>query len=239
MTTQERTIGEIVAQDYRAAAVFKKYKIDFCCNGNRSLQDATEKKGISVEEIERELENLSEIGEENIDVNRWPLDLLADYVEKTHHRYIKEKSPILLQFLNKIMRVHGERHPELYEVYDLFEESVRDLGEHLEKEERILFPFIRKMMEAKQTGTSLETAHFGSVENPVAMMMHEHDQEGERFRKIADLTSDYQYPADACSTYQVAFKMLEEFQDDLHKHIHTENNILFPKSVELEKTFRN
>ncbi len=238
MNTKELTIGEMVAQDYRAAAVFKKYQIDFCCNGNRSLSEATEKKGISIEDISRELEQLDAHQGESIDYGAWPLDLLADYVEKTHHRYIKEKSPILLQFLNKIQRVHGERHPELYEVYDLFEESAKDLAHHLEKEEQILFPFIRKMVEAQRSGTPLETAHFGSVENPVEMMKHEHDQEGERFRKIAELTDQYRFPEDACSTYQVSFKMLEEFQDDLHKHIHLENNILFLKAIELEKQLR-
>lgn len=239
MYTTEKTIGEIVAEDFRAASVFKKYNIDFCCKGNRSIDEACETKKINPEDVYRELDNLQNKNTEGIDFNSWPLDLLADYVEKTHHRYIEEKTPVLLQFLNKISKVHGDRHPELLEVYELFEESAQDLGAHLKKEELILFPFIKKMMNAQREGKAMENPQFGTVENPVVMMKHEHTVEGDRFAKIAELTNNYQFPDDACSTYQVTFKMLEDFENDLHKHIHLENNILFPKAVELEKTFRN
>lgn len=239
MATLEKTIGEIVADDFRTAAVFKKYGIDFCCKGNRSIEEACDVKKINPENIYRDLDNISTNTSQNTDFTSWPLDLLADYVEKVHHRYIEEKTPALLQFLNKISKVHGGRHPELFEIYNLFEESAKDLAAHLKKEELILFPFIKKMVNAQREGKALETAHFGTVENPVAMMKHEHSVEGERFEKIAVLTNKYQTPEDGCSTYNVAFKMLEEFENDLHKHIHLENNILFPKAIELEKTFRN
>lgn len=238
MTTLDKTIGEIVADDFRTAAVFKKYGIDFCCKGNRSIEEATERKKINPEDVYRDLENIGAESNGNIDFNSWPLDLLADYVEKTHHRYIEDKTPALLQFLNKISKVHGERHPELVEVYQLFEESAHDLAAHLKKEELILFPFIKKMIHAQRENLPLENPHFGTVENPVTMMKHEHSVEGDRFETIRELTNDYQIPTDACSTYQVTFKMLEEFENDLHKHIHIENNILFPKAIELEKTFR-
>lgn len=238
MTTLDKTIGEIVADDFRTAAVFKKYGIDFCCKGNRSIEEATERKKINPEDVYRDLESIGAESNGNIDFNSWPLDLLADYVEKTHHRYIEDKTPALLQFLNKISKVHGERHPELVEVYQLFEESAHDLAAHLKKEELILFPFIKKMIHAQRENLPLENPHFGTVENPVTMMKHEHSVEGDRFETIRELTNDYQIPTDACSTYQVTFKMLEEFENDLHKHIHIENNILFPKAIELEKTFR-
>lgn len=238
MTTLDKTIGEIVADDFRTAAVFKKYGIDFCCKGNRSIEEATERKKINPEDVYRDLENIGAESNGNIDFNSWPLDLLADYVEKTHHRYIEDKTPALLQFLNKISKVHGERHPELVEVYQLFEESAHDLAAHLKKEELILFPFIKKMIHAQRENLPLENPHFGTVENPVTMMKHEHSVEGDRFETIRELTNDYKIPTDACSTYQVTFKMLEEFENDLHKHIHIENNILFPKAIELEKTFR-
>jgi regulator of cell morphogenesis and NO signaling len=125
----------------------------------------------------------------------------------------------------------------LFEINELFVESAKDLGAHMKKEELILFPFIKKMIAAKQKGENVEKPHFGSVENPVAMMKHEHTVEGDRFVKIAALTSNYQFPEDSCGTYQVTFKMLEDFEKDLHTHIHLENNILFPKAIELEKTF--
>lgn len=239
MATVEKTIGEIVADDFRSAAVFKKYGIDFCCKGNRSIEDACEAKKINPEDIYRDLENVASTTGQNTDFTSWPLDLLADYVEKVHHRYIGEKTPALLQFLNKIAKVHGGRHPELFEVYELFEESAKDLAAHLKKEELILFPFIRKMVNAEREGSALEAPHFGTVENPVEMMKDEHSAEGERFEKIAKRTNGYTTPEDACSTYNVAFRMLEEFENDLHKHIHLENNILFPKAIELEKKLRN
>lgn len=237
MLTKEKTIGELVAEDFRAAQVFRKYKIDFCCKGNRSIQEACENKKFTAEQIYADLEQISAEKSDNTDFNSWPLDLLADYVEKTHHRYVEENSAVLIQYLNKLCKVHGDRHPVLFEISKEFNESAQELAAHMKKEELILFPFIRKMVAAKQTGAALDTPHFGTVESPVAMMKHEHTVEGERFVKIAELTNGYQYPEDACGTYQVTFRMLEDFENDLHKHIHLENNILFPKAIALEKTF--
>ncbi|MCJ8497060.1 iron-sulfur cluster repair di-iron protein [Chryseobacterium salipaludis] len=237
MLVQEKTIGQMVAEDFRAAAVFRKYKIDFCCKGNRTIEEACDNKKVTPEEIYKDLDALNQAKAGDIDFNSWPLDLLADYVEKTHHRYVEENSTVLLQYLNKLCKVHGDRHPELFEINKLFTESAQELAAHMKKEELILFPFIKRMVAAKQNGEELPKPHFGTVENPVAMMKHEHTTEGERFQKIAELTNNYQFPEDACGTYQVTFRMLEDFEQDLHKHIHLENNILFPKAIELEKTF--
>ncbi len=238
MDTSNKTIGEIVAEDFKAAAVFKKYGIDFCCKGNRTIEEACERKHINTQEVYNELQNLQKTSGE-IDFNSFPLDLLADYVEKTHHRYVDEKTPILLQFLNKLCNVHGGRHPELFEINELFAQSAEDLGAHLRKEEQVLFPFIRQMVDANLKGITLENPHFGTVENPVNMMMHEHTVEGERFAKISEITNGYKTPEDGCTTFRVTFQMLEDFENDLHKHIHIENNILFPKAIELEKSFHN
>ena len=237
MVTKEKTIGEMVAEDFKAAEVFRKYKIDFCCKGGRTVEEACDKKKVSPEEIYKELEEVANRKSEDIDFNSWPLDLLADYVEKTHHRYVEEKSAMLIPYLNKLCKVHGERHPELFEINELFIGSAQDLAAHMKKEELILFPFIKQMVEAKKNGEPLPAPRFGTVENPVAMMKHEHEAEGERFVKIAELTNNYEFPDDACGTYQVTYRMLEDFQNDLHKHIHLENNILFPKAIAMEKTF--
>ncbi len=237
--TKDTIIGDLVAHDYRAASVFKKNKIDFCCNGNRSIEDACTKKGLDTEQIVKDLNNTNNAGTLNqTDYTSWPLDLLADYVEKKHHRYVREKIQEITPFLHKIVRVHGDRHPELLEVAQLFGESSEDLTDHMVKEESILFPHIRRMVESKHSNTPV-SAPFGTVQNPIKMMMAEHDNEGERFRKIAELTNDYTMPADGCTTYRVTFAMLKEFEDDLHLHIHLENNILFPKSIELEEQFVN
>lgn len=237
-TTNKVTIGEIVAQDFRTAAIFSRYGIDFCCKGHRTLEEVCEKKNIDEDMLTAQLEAAMKNSDgQSIDYKVWPLDLLTDYIEKTHHRYIEEKTPALLQFLNKLCKVHGERHPELFEINSLFTQSAGDLAAHLKKEELILFPFIRKMVNAQMRQEYLEMPHFGTVENPVAMMKEEHSAEGERFEKIAELTNNYTPPADACNTYRVTFAMLQEFETDLHRHIHIENNILFPKAIALEKTF--
>ena len=237
MYLQTTFIGDLVASDFRSAAIFKKHGIDFCCKGGRTIEQACAPKKINPELIYNDIQNLPKGGGDNIDFTSWPLDLLADYVERIHHRYCEEKTPILQAFLDKLCKVHGPAHPELFEVRDLFNASAQDLGAHLKKEELVLFPFIKQMVKAKQTGEALRVPHFGSVENPVAMMKHEHTIEGERFRKMAEITDEFTPPAGACNTYRVAYAMLAEFEDDLHRHIHIENNILFPKAISLEKEF--
>ena len=237
-TNNNTTIGEIVAHDFRTAAVFSKHGIDFCCKGQRSIDEVCQKNNLNPAHLSQELNDvMSNKGGESIDFKTWPLDLLADYVEKKHHRYVEEKTPTLIQFLNKLCKVHGGTHPELFEITALFTSSAQDLAAHMKKEELILFPFIRKMAEAKSQNRDLATPHFGTVENPIAMMQDEHLTEGERFVKIAALTNNYTPPSDACNTYKVTYSMLQEFEQDLHKHIHLENNILFPKAIEMQKRF--
>lgn len=231
-----KQIGEYVAEDYRTASVFSRYGIDFCCKGNRTLDEVCQTKNIDSNELLGDLNAIltTKYGE-NIDYNSWPLDLLSEYIEKKHHRYVEEKIPVLKQFLNKLCKVHGNRHPELLEINELFVASAGELASHMKKEELILFPFIKKMVNASISGQGIQAPGFGTIENPITMMMQEHDNEGERFRKIAQLSNNYNPPSDACNTYKVTFAMLNEFEQDLHLHIHLENNILFPKAAILEK----
>ncbi len=234
--TLEKTIGQMVADDYRSAAVFEKFGIDFCCNGNRGIDEACEQKKVDAGELRKKLEMaLTQTTAETTDYKSWPLDLLADYIEKKHHRYVEERIPVLTQYLTKINKVHGARHPELQQILDLFVASGGELTMHMKKEELVLFPYIRKMVKAKRNGEVLAEPRFGTVKNPIQTMMQEHDNEGERFRQIEALSDNYTPPKDACNTYNVAFALLKEFQDDLHLHIHLENNILFPKAEEMEK----
>jgi len=234
---EQTTIGEYVAEDFRTAAVFSKYGIDFCCKGHRTLEEVCSAKGLDITILQGEISSvLNTKGDGGIDFKSWPTDLLIDYIEKTHHRYVEEKTPTLLQFLDKLCKVHGNAHPELFEIYDLFKGCAGELAQHMKKEEFILFPFIKRLVSAAMHNETIEMPPFGTVDNPIAMMKHEHDAEGERFRKIVELTDNYTPPADACNTYKVTFAMLQEFEQDLHKHIHLENNILFPKAQELEKT---
>lgn len=232
----EKTIGETVAQDYRTAAVFENYGIDFCCGGSQTIDEACKTKGISKDVLLSSLENATKSDSSGTtDYNAWPIDLLTDYIEKKHHRYIEEKTPLIKQYLDKICTVHGKQHPQLFQIRDLFFQSAADLAAHMKKEELILFPFVRKMAGAQHRKQSLSAPHFGTVQHPIQMMKHEHDSEGDIFKKIADLSNNYTPPANGCNTYKTAFSMLKEFEKDLHTHIHLENNILFPKSIEMEK----
>lgn len=231
--TEEKHIGKIVAEDYRTAAVFKSFGIDFCCKGNRSIAEVCDKSQIDQDKLMNEIEKvINQETKTTTDHQSWPLDLLADYIEKKHHRYVEASLPVLNQYLEKICKVHGSHHPELYEITDIFSESVAEFTKHMKKEELILFPFIRKMVTKKQADGS----SFGSVENPVNMMKEDHSAEGERFERIAKLSNNYTPPSDACNTYRVSFSLLKEFEEDLHTHIHLENNILFPKAIEMEKS---
>lgn len=237
MNIQEnQIIGELVAKDYRTASVFKKYGIDFCCQGNRTIDEACQKKNIDSKSVVNDLDAIIQAqGENTTDYKSWPLDLLADYIEKKHHRYVVEKTAEILPYLDKICRVHGDRHPELFEINEHFNKTAGELAMHMKKEELILFPFVRKLAQAKQEGSNVIAPPFGTVQNPIEAMMQEHTNEGDRFRKIEELSNNYTPPQDACNTYGVTLGLLKEFEQDLHLHIHLENNILFPKAIELEK----
>jgi len=228
------TIGEIIAKDFRTSSVFTKYGIDFCCGGDKTLQAACTENSVDPAALQNDLDKVTQTPNTEMDFNSWSLDLLVDYIEKTYHRYIKETTPLLLQYLEKIYEVHGSNHPELAEIYGLFSHSAGDLAMHLQKEELVLFPLIREIAKAKESGQKLVIRM--PVQNPVLGMMSEHIIEGDRFHQIAALSSGYTVPEDGCNTYRTAYAMLQEFEQKLHSHIALENNILFPQAIEQEKS---
>lgn len=242
-STEEKTIGEFVAADYRTAAVFKKYGIDFCCNGNRPIEEACAENNSNADQVKKDIFDVicspGYTGNANSDFKTWPLDLLADYIEKKHHRYVTAQLPLLNAYLEKLCNVHGTKHPELFEIKDLFKGCAAELKAHMIKEESMLFPYIRKMVRAKEEEKNNIASPFGKVQNPIRMMMQEHDTEGKRFRKISALSNNYTAPADGCGTYSVTYALLQEFETDLQLHIHLENNILFPNAVVMETAFNN
>ncbi len=232
----ESIIGEIVAQNYKAASIFKAHRIDFCCNGNRSIATASKEKNIDESLILKELsEVLAKKEEADIDFQSWPIDLLADYIKKKHHRYVVAKIAEITPYLKRVANVHGDNHPELLEIRELFGQTAEELTSHMQKEENVLFPYIIEMVDKKSRGEKLIKPPFGSIENPINAMHIEHDNEGVRFRKISELSNNYETPEDGCNTYRVTYSLLEEFENDLHRHIHLENNILFPAAIEFEK----
>lgn len=231
-----KKVGEFVADDYRTATVFQKNGIDFCCKGGKTIEEACGDKKISPDTLLAELNEVAkEAKSPDSDFQSWKLDALAEYIVNKHHHYIEQTTPALKQFLDKLCKVHGERHHELFEINELFIWLTGELEGHMKREELVLFPSIIKMWQTRESGGKMDPSPFGTIQNPIQMMMNEHQTEGDGFERISELSRSYQAPADGCTTYRVAYNMLKEFDSDLHWHIHLENNILFPKAIELEK----
>jgi regulator of cell morphogenesis and NO signaling len=234
------SVGQIATADFRAAAIFREFGIDFCCHGDDDFTTACHKAQVDPILVVKKLQQLQEepFQIQNIQFANWPIDLLMDYILKIHHRGIRQKGPDILDLLDKVTAVHGERHPELFEVRTLFAESLQDLSDHLTKEEEVLFPYLYKLFQSSSEGSMPEPFHCGSVGYPIEVMLTEHDGEGERYRIISSLTNGYKTPQDACNSYRLVLNQLCEFEQDLHQHIHLENNILFPWAIEQEQKNR-
>lgn len=233
--TQSASIGEIVASDFRTAEVFRKYKIDFCCGGKKSLTQVCKEKNIDVTEVNRDLKFLGSPKESPAsNFSDWDPAFLVDYIVNVHHKYVSNAIPLLLEYTTKVSKVHGAAHEEVIAIADLFREASEELISHMGKEENILFPYIKQLADKANDEQPTAACSFGSVQNPIRMMEHEHEVVGDIFKTIRELSNDYTPPEEACATYKVSYLKLKEFEEDLHQHIHLENNILFPKSVELE-----
>jgi len=233
-------VGEIARFNYKTVEVFEKLRIDFCCGGDLSLEEACKRQKVNADEILLSLKNL--IGSSQTDNDRihsLPLDQLIDHIIKVHHSYVVESIPILQKYLHKITDVHGTNHPELAEVEDSFNQAAANLLQHMQKEEQILFPAIKEMLLAKAGESEFSGSHCGTVQSPISVMKQEHEAEGDRFEKISAMTNNYTIPEDACNTFAYAYQKLQEFEQDLHRHIHLENNILFPEAIKLEKELWN
>jgi regulator of cell morphogenesis and NO signaling len=229
-------VAEIVAKNYLTAMIFTKYGIDFCCNGKRSIEKACLDSNANILALQQDIEAFFKETQQTElpQYNQWPLEALVHHVKNKHHSYIKDHVPLINGYLTKLCRVHGENHPELFTITELFAASSSDLLLHLQKEENILFPYILELDLANKNRTPLAPTPFGTVRNPITMMMHEHTIEGERFRKIRELSNDYTPPAKACNTYKAAYAALEDYERDLHLHIHLENNLIFETAIDYE-----
>jgi regulator of cell morphogenesis and NO signaling len=224
-------VGDIVATDIRTAAVFQKFGIDFCCGGRRSLAEACRGAAADPAAVQAALEALRPEDAPGDDMARWPVERLAAAIVESHHEYIRSSIPVITAYLEKLVKVHGERHPELTRVQQAFKQVGRDLEPHLMKEEHVLFPYIAELAGAEKPRSS----PFGSVGNPIRMMEREHELVGNEMRLIRALTNDFTPPKDGCNTYRVCFAELLRFEQDLHRHVHLENNVLFPKVLALEQ----
>ncbi|BBE20147.1 nitric oxide-dependent regulator DnrN or NorA [Aquipluma nitroreducens] len=232
----DASVGEVVKINFKTASIFQKNNIDFCCGGDKTISEACANAGLDTDQLIGQLETIAEqIDADSQYINDLSLEELSTYIIKRHHTYVRESITTIKKNLEKICQVHGEHHPELFEINRLFTDSSGNLIMHMQKEELMLFPFIRRLEISSGDDTPLPQSPFGSVSNPISAMLAEHQQEGDRFDQISILTERYTAPEDACTTYELTLKQLRDFENDLHRHIHLENNILFPKAIELEK----
>lgn len=231
-----QTIKEIVTENFQTASVFEKYSLDFCCRGGKTISEACAEKGISVDPVINDLATIGTSRDNSgTHFSEWSLDFLIDYIIKNHHGYVKRMIPVLYGHTQKVSTVHGSHHPEVIKIADAFESVAAEFQQHMRKEEQVLFPYIISLVEAKKADRPSIRSPFGSVQNPIRMMEEEHQAAGDEMYGIRLLSNAYTPPEDACTTFRVSYQELQEFEKDLHQHVHLENNILFPKAIALEQ----
>ncbi len=232
--TNTTTIGELALQVPKAIAVMEKWQIDYCCRGHRSIADACATAGVSVEQL------LTEIGDGRsaaaTGLEEKCLRDIQKYVVETHHAYTRDTLETVRLLADKVANRHGAHHPEVIEVRALVMQMVDDLLPHMLKEEQVLFPYIENLEAAAEHGDPAPVPFFGTVKNPIRMMMNEHEAVGDLLVLLRGVTTDYTLPSDACLSYRALYERLAELEEDLHRHIHVENNLLFPRAAQLEES---
>ncbi len=229
-------VKDIVLQNFKAAGVMEKYGIDFCCKGKRPLNEALSEKKINHDQFMNELQQtlkISTIDEERFE--HWDLHFLSQYIVNNHHSYVRQSIPVIHEHLAKINNVHGYKYAYLQKILQEFYDIAGELIGHMQKEEKVLFPLIKYIEDSKRFNEKPKTEGYGTVKNPIKKMEAEHAGAGRGLENIRALTNNYYLPADACTTFKVTFSELDHFEKDLHKHVHLENNILFPKAIALEE----
>jgi regulator of cell morphogenesis and NO signaling len=239
LITAQTIVRDVVAKYPQARAVFEKYGIDYCCGGEKKIEEAMQGKAVAFEELVAELnEAMSGAADPDDTTRDWyaaSLSELADYIEERHHTFMKAQLPHLRNILATVERAHNERHGEmLRELLGIYEGLQSEIENHLMKEEQVLFPYIRRIEAFVREGGGEPVVHCGTIQNPIRQMEYEHENAGQALAKMREITSDYRLLEDACNTFRALYEGLEVMEADLHEHIHLENNILFPKSIELE-----
>ena len=226
-TISEKTIGEIVAADYAHATILMRYDIDACCGGRRTLEEACIERGVDVDEVERKLIQLDEQhADADVRPEQWPLSFLTEYIEHVHHAFVREQLPVLLRFAEKVADVHGHQDPHLFDIDALIRELASTVNHHMVNEEELLFPQIRQ----SERSASRRPDQTDLLLSVIADYADEHERLGEVVRRLRVLTDDYQAPEHACNTYRAFYTGVHLFEQDLRRHLHLENNILFPRA---------
>ncbi|MCB0757380.1 MAG: iron-sulfur cluster repair di-iron protein [Flavobacteriales bacterium] len=229
------TLAEVVTKDMRKAEVFKKYGLDFCCNGHLTVREACAAKGLDVTQVEQELRDADKVQTSTaLPYNDWSVDFLADFIVNTHHAFLRKNLPDIGKYAAKVEQVHGQAHPELHQVRQLVDEVIAEFTGHLAEEERNMFPYIKQLVAAKNNVQPLPSSPMVRFSESLEALIKEHVSVGGMLDRINEVTRGYTLPDDACASYTLLFRMLRELEDDTHVHIHLENNILFRKAAELE-----
>ena len=235
MITTDMTVRDVANELPQSTRLFEKLKIDYCCGGNQTLAEGCTSAGVDVYAVIQMLaEATQQKSEDAVDFTSASLPQLITHIVDTHHVFTKSEMDRLQLLADKVLAAHGGNHPELVHLDELLTRLCADLKPHMFKEEHVLFPYIFALARAADQQGAVPFAPFGTVNNPIRMMMREHDTAGEILRELRKLTFDYKVPADACISYQTLYQALENFEKDLHQHIHLENNILFPKALDVE-----
>ena len=230
------TLGELAAADVRKAEVFKKFGIDFCCGGKKSLKQACEELKLDVAQVEKELnETVQQSRGTSFDFNRWELDFLSDYIYNEHHQYYYAEGPIIADLMQKVYNHHGASHPFLQKLSAMYKTLQSELSAHFLKEEKIIFPHIKNLVNAKKTNTAPVMDGIDNIQTPLQVMEADHEAAGGLLAEMRALTNGYTLPADACNSFALLYHKMKALEEDLHQHIHLENNILFAKAAKLEK----
>lgn len=227
------SLGQLVTEQPLRARAFEALGLDYCCGGKQTLQEACAQAGLDPARVLEQIQESDQAAAQSPgrDWSTAPLQDLVDNILSTHHAYLREAFPHIQELMAKVVRAHQENHPELKEVADISQNLIVELNSHMMKEEHILFPLIERLI-AGETPTNF---HCGSIGNPIRVMEAEHDGAGDALARLRTLTSDYTPPEDACPTFRALLSELHHLEQDLHQHIHKENNILFPRSLELEQ----
>jgi regulator of cell morphogenesis and NO signaling len=232
-----KTIRELALEIPGATRVFEKAGIDYCCGGGTPFQEACAAAGVSTDDVVRSLEQAGESNASAAGEIQWQteqLSKLAAHIVSKHHVFTRDELARLDALLSKVCSVHGQNHSELFRIQSLFKDMNRDLIPHMQKEEMVLFPYIEQMEAASIDGMPAPVPFFGTVQNPIRMMMMEHETVGEILKQIRQISGGFSVPKDGCISYETLYKALDALEHDLHQHIHLENNVLFPRAVALE-----
>lgn len=228
----DQTLASMVTGNHQIVPVLEKYNLDFCCKGKRTLAQACAEKGVKIESITEELKSLTNAaGRQQMPFTEMSAEQLISYILIHHHFYVAQSMPTIIAHLNKVATKHGERFPYMKEVYELFTIIMREMTLHMQKEESVLFPRIKEVESLHNSGKASEILP-GYIKMPVDAMEADHEEAGDILYRIRTLTNNYTPPQDACTTFKVTLAELKEFEEDLHKHVHLENNILFPKAIQ-------